>query len=48
MSMGIASLGTFEAIARFIPPLFISIFVYKWLGRGFAPVYLANVLIVYV
>lgn len=48
MSMGIAPLGTFEAITTFIPPLFISIFLYDWLGRGYASVYLANILLVHV
>lgn len=48
MSMGIASLGAFEAITKFIPPLFISIFVYGWLVIGYASVYLANVLLVHV
>ena len=48
MSMDIASLWAFEAIIRFIPPLFISIFVYDWLGRGYASVYLANVQLVHV
>lgn len=48
MGMGIASLGTFEAITRFIPPLLISIFVYDWLGEGYASVYLVNVLLVHV
>lgn len=48
MGMGIASLGTFEAITRFIPPLLISTFFYDWLDGGNAFVYLANVLLVHV